>query len=154
MIPTAFIKPLLLALAIAGIFGAGWYKGYSGQHDKLVTYRAQVKSLGKAQTKATEAANDRVQAAATQATQDIQYATTSISGYYRDHPVVRVRNTCASGSTLPIPTSDTRTVDDTTAADNASAYVSPYDPEEVEQVAARLDGLQKLLIKDGVTVPP
>ena len=152
MVSLSLIKPILLGLLLAGVFGAGWWKGYSGEHEKLITLTAQVEATGKAQNTQTKIADAKNKEQANEADKNIRIATDGIADYYRAHPVVRVRDACPGRSTLPEAADHPGGVDDTPASVDASAYVSPYDPEQVEQIAARLDGLQKLLIKDGVAV--
>lgn len=45
-------------LLILGVFGAGYYKGYSGQHDELTSYKAQVTQTA-ADQKAAAIAKDK-----------------------------------------------------------------------------------------------
>ena len=74
----------------------------------------------------------------------------AVHKYYHDNPVIRVRY--ASCSTLPKASGDTQKPDAAPATGNVEAYLSEYSPESTEEIAHRLDQLQKLLIKDGVTI--
>jgi len=53
---------------------------------------------------------------------------------------------------VPGPNDNTSSTNDSATSDNATTYISQYSPYDTEIVANRLDKLQKLLIKDGVTV--
>lgn len=147
-----YIKIAAVALLLGGVFAYGHHVGYQGEHDKLVTLSAQVETIGKAQAEQVKIADAQKKEAANAADQNAAYVANSIAQYYHDHPAVRVRNTC-SGSSSPAQAADNSKVSDgSTASADAPAFVSEYDPEQVELVAARLDGLQKLLIQDGVTI--
>lgn len=60
-IPTFLYKYIGLALIAVGIFGAGYYKGFSGEHNKYITFQAQVTQAVQDQnvaTKKKDAEND------------------------------------------------------------------------------------------------
>ena len=134
-----------IAAAVLIVFlGAGW----AHEHDKRITYQAKVEQAGKDAAKHTAEINTKHQEEMKNAEQNTIIATNSIADWYRAHPVVRVRYTNTDCSTVPGTDNDPGLVDDSTA----SGYVSPYSPESTEQVASRLDQLQKLLRADGVRV--
>lgn len=147
-----YIKIAAIALLLAGVFAYGHHKGYQGEHDKLVTFQAQVKVTGETAAAQVKIVDQKNKEQANEATKNLAGAVSGITDYYKSHPVVRLRNTCAGGSSPAQATDNPQSLDATTSSADASAYVSEYNPEDVELVAARLDELQKLLVKDGVTV--
>jgi len=134
-----------IAAAVLIIFlGAGW----AHEHDKRIVFEAQVEQAGKDAAKHTAEINAKHREEMQNAEQNTIIATNSISDWYRAHPVVRVRYTNTGCSTVP-GTANNPTIPDDTAP---TGYVSPYSPEDTEQVANRLDQLQKLLRADGVRI--
>jgi hypothetical protein len=53
MLTPTVLKGLGILLLLGGVFGAGWWRGYSGEHDKLTTYTVQVTQQGKDQAAQT-----------------------------------------------------------------------------------------------------
>jgi len=134
-----------IAAAVLIIFlGAGW----AHEHDKRIVFEAQVEQAGKDAAKHTAEINAKHQEEMQNAEQNTIIATNSISDWYRAHPVVRVRYTNTDCSTMPGTANNPPIPDDTAP----TGYVSPYSPEDTEQVANRLDQLQKLLLADGVRI--
>jgi hypothetical protein len=144
LIPLQY-KILVGVLALAIGLGGAYFAGWSSQHDVLVTYKAQVNTIAQAQIKENARLEHERKAALDDSIHNTQIATDSISSWYRAHPV-RVLSPCTSG--LPETSSDTQSSNDT----SADRYASPYRPDDTEQVASRLDQLQKLLRRYGVTV--
>ena len=120
--------------------------GWAVEHDKRITYQAKVEQAGADALAHTEKTNAKHREEMQNAEQNTIIATNSIADWYRAHPVVRVRYTGCS--TVPSTDNNPGIPDDSTA----SGYASPYSPEDTEQVASRLDQLQKLLRADGVKV--
>jgi len=120
--------------------------GWAVEHDKRITYQAKVEQAGADALAHTEKTNAKHREEMQNAEQNTIIAANSISTWYRAHPVVRVRYTGCS--TVPSTDNNPGIPDDSTA----SGYASPYSPESTEQVASRLDQLQKLLRADGVKV--
>jgi len=120
--------------------------GWAVEHDKRITYQAKVEQAGADALAHTEKTNAKHREEMQNAEQNTIIATNSIADWYRAHPVVRVRYTGCS--TVPSTDNNPGIPDDSTA----SGYASPYSPESTEQVASRLDQLQKLLRADGVKV--
>jgi len=134
-----------IAAAVLIVFlGAGW----AHEHDKRIVFEAQVEQAGKDAAKHTAEINAKHREELKNAEQNTIIATNSISDWYRAHPVVRVRYTNTGCSTMPGTANNSPIPDDTAP----TGYVSPYSPEDTEQVASRLDQLQKLLRADGVRV--
>ena len=132
-----------IAVFVVIVFlGAGW----AVEHDKRITYQAKVEQAGADALAHTEKTNAKHREEMQNAEQNTIIATNSIADWYRAHPVVRVRYTGCS--TVPSTDNNPGIPDDSTA----SGYASPYSPESTEQVASRLDQLQKLLRADGVKV--
>jgi len=134
-----------IAAAVLIVFlGAGW----AHEHDKRITYQAKVEQAGKDAAKHTAETDAKHREEMQNAEQNTIIATNSISDWYRAHPAVRVRYTNTDCSTVPGTANNPPIPDDTAP----TGYVSPYSPESTEQVASRLDQLQKLLRADGVRV--
>ena len=132
-----------IAVFVVIVFlGAGW----AVEHDKRITYQAKVEQAGADALAQTEKTNAKHRKEMQNAEQNTIIATNSIADWYRAHPAVRVRY--ADCSAVPTTDNDPGLADDSTA----SGYVSPYSPEDTEQVASRLDQLQKLLRADGVRI--
>lgn len=149
-----YIKIASIALLLGGVFAYGHHRGYQGEHDKFVTFQAQVEAVGKAQAAEVVKTDLKNKEAANVATQNLAGAVSGITDYYKRNPVVRVQHADTCGGRTTQAADNPSVADDSATSSDAPAYVSEYNPEEVELVAARLDGLQKLLIKDGVTVQP
>ena len=124
--------------------GAGW----AHEHDKRIVFKAQVEQAGKDAAKHTAEIDAKHLEEMKNAEQNTIIATNSIADWYRAHPAVRVRYANTNCSAVPSTDNNPGIPDDSTA----SGYVSPYSPESTEQVASRLDQLQKLLRADGVRV--
>lgn len=136
-----------LGIAVACLlFACGWLV----RDDDFAAYKAEMKALAEQQARQTEELNAKHEQEAKDAEQNTIIAAERIDAYYRAHPVVRVRYT--SASCVPEANPNPEGADATPAAGDATAYVSPYAPDATEQVANRLDQLQKLLRADGVEV--
>ena len=140
------IKYGAYSLVILAIVGGSYYEGYAGQHDKLVTFKAQVEQQAKDQEAIVKSKEAEYERNLKNAEQNSSYAAQSISDYYLQHPSIRLLhdNTCtvSKANDSPKGSNDTST----------SGYISAYAPELTEQLASQLDQLQKLLIANGVTV--
>ena len=138
------------------IIGASVFCGYKYEKNKYDQFVTQVKSEGQKQATKIAALNKQLEDNANEATKTITDSTTAISDYYHKHPVVkyagRVCNASSGSSAVPGPNDNTQGSNDSASSDNATTYISQYSPYDTEIVANRLDKLQKLLIKDGVTV--
>ena len=146
----------IMVLAIL-IIGASVFGGYKYcMHSKYEPFVSQTKTAGDKQATKIAALNKQLEDNANEATKTITDSTTAISDYYHKHPVVkyvgRVCNASSGSSTVPGPNDNTSSTNDSATSDNATTYISQYSPYDTEIVANRLDKLQKLLIKDGVTV--
>ena len=134
-----------IAVLIVVVFlGAGW----AVEHDKRITYQAKVEQAGADALAQTEKINAKHREEMQNAEQNTIIATNSIADWYRAHPAVRVRYANTNCSAVPSTDNNPGIPDDSTTF----GYVSPYSPESTEQVASRLDQLQKLLRADGVRV--
>ena len=132
-----------IAVFVVIVFlGAGW----AVEHDKRITYQAKVEQAGADALAQTEKINAKHREEMQNAEHNTIIATNSIADWYRAHPVVRVQNNGCS--TMPGTSGDSAGSDDS----STGGYVSPYHPADIEQVANRLDQLQKLLRADGVKV--
>ena len=133
----------IAAIVLIVFLGAGW----AHEHDKRIVFEAQVEQAGKDAAKHTAETDAKHREEMQNAEQNTIIATNSIADWYRAHPVVRVRhdNGC---STMPGTSGDSAGTNDSPTG----GYVSPYHPADIEQVANRLDQLQKLLRADGVKV--
>jgi len=143
-----YIKLGIVAAIVVAVYFFGHHQGYQPEHDKFTTFKASVAeagSLAAAQAKQLDAQHEKE-------LQDAQTNTlntaTAITDYYKSHPVIRVYHDRSGGCSLSKTDSNSSKSDEASTA----GYVSPYSPESTEQVANQLDQLQKLLIKDGVTV--
>jgi membrane protein involved in colicin uptake len=54
MIPISAYKPIGLVLVLLMFGGACYYQGYAGEHDKLITFKAQVDQAAKDQNDASK----------------------------------------------------------------------------------------------------
>ena len=134
----------IAAIVLIVFLGAGW----AHEHDKRIVFEAQVEQAGKDAAKHTAETDAKHREEMQNAEQNTIIATNSIADWYRAHPAVRVRYANTNCSAVPSTDNNPGIPDDSTA----SGYVSPYSPESTEQVASRLDQLQKLLRADGVRV--
>lgn len=140
--PLAY-KLLLAALMLATAFTGGLLY----ERAKLSAYKGEVKGVAEQQVREVKAVDGKNEGSANATEQSYVEAITGVDAYYKSHPVVRVQyRDCTSP--LPETASDPKGVDATAA----SGYVSPYSPSDTEQIAVRLDALQRLLVADGVTV--
>jgi hypothetical protein len=143
--------PMLPYKLIAGLVGVlilvsgAYYKGYSGEHEKLITYQAQVTAIGKAQIAQNKIIEAKQQEASDHAASTLKTTSDSIHAYYAAHPVIRVRYTASGSCGVPEAIGDTKRTDGATSSEYAPAYISEYNPEQVEQVANRLYQLQLLI---------
>lgn len=129
------------------LVGGAYYRGWSSQHDVYIAYKARVAQTASIQAAETAKIDAYHQKELEDATHNTQIATDSISAWYKSHPVrVLLPSACASG--VSTASSNTQGADDYAPIE----YASPYRPDDTEQVANRLDQLQKLLIKDGVQI--
>lgn len=89
-IPYKYLAVLGVALAI---FGAGWYSGYSPQHDKLTAYKAEVAQAAKSQ---------QIANAEKEKEHDAQtvYVANSYDAYYKQL-IARLRDTQRRSSGVP-----------------------------------------------------
>lgn len=147
-ISPGLIKLLAGIAFVAGLMGVSWFYGYSGQHDILVSERAKNKQAADSQAILVDKLNKELEANKNESAKQTADAVQSINDYYKLHPVVRVRYKSGSCSAVSEADSNPQSIDGTTAI----GYVSPYSPKSTEQVANRLDQLQKLLVKDRVQV--
>ena len=135
------------AIATAVLLGGCVYYGWHLRDRDFSEYKLQVNSTAKAQAILTAQLNKKLKDNSDEAAKNVQIATQSIADYYKSHPVIRLRIKHGS-CTVSTADSGSKGADGSTSA----FYASPYTPESAEQVANRLDQLQKLLIKNGVTV--
>jgi hypothetical protein len=145
-------KYLIELLFIVLTFLGGALLGYEHEHKHLEAIEAQQKILSKQQEDAVKVLNKKIEDNANEATTQLQDSAKTITDYYANHPNVVVRVHHDGACSLSGTVSDTSLVNDAPTSADVTAYVSPYPPESCEVVANQLDELQKLLIKDGVTV--
>ena len=147
--PTATLYRLMGGIFLLTAFGAACaFCGWRVPHDELVRFRAEVVAAGRvqqAQSLVTDALHKKEMK---DAADSMVVAVGGIDNYYKQHPVVRLRDTCTGGSTVPQAAGGAEVPDGTSPSD----YVTAYDPRDVEKVAARLNELQRLLRVDGVEV--
>ena len=144
LIPTQY-KILAGLLVITLSLGGAYYSGWANQHDQYLAYKARVDAIAEAQIKENARIATERKAALDDSIHNTQIATDSIANWYRTHPE-RVLSPCTSG--VSEASSNTQGVNDTTT----TLYASPHRPDDTEQVASRLDQLQKLLVRYGVRV--
>ena len=137
-----------MLLILVTLLASAYYKGYSGEHEKLIAFQAKVAQEAadqKAQSELKDKQAKENENASKQAAAD---AMQGISDYYRAHPVVRMRNPSSCSVSVPQTIGSTQVTDDSAT----SGYFSPYSPEVTEEIAGRLYELQKLLTADGVEI--
>ena len=142
------VEALIGLVLIAIIFGLGYYI----ESKNFSAYKTEQQILVKDRNDEVAKLNKQLKDNSQNAETQLQDTSKAISDWYVSHPVVRLQpNTCSQQGTGP--TNNTVGPNGITAATDAQPYfISSYDPEQVEQVANRLDQLQKLLIKDGVKI--
>ena len=146
LIPTQYkILAGMFALTIG--LGVAYWAGWDSGNTKYLDYKARVEQTAAQQAEFIKRLEHERQEALDESVRKIQDTTDSINSYYRSHPVIRVRDTC-SASGVPETASNPQGADDT----SATLYASPYRPDDTEQVANRLDQLQKLLKEYNVTI--
>ncbi len=124
-----------MAIVVALFGGFMYFKGWSGEHDKLVSYEATIKAMGEQQ-----------QAIVKEKDKENEDTANYIAGQY-DSYFKRLRQH-SSGGNVPQANSCTKGAD----GSSASGYVGHFTDEEVKEQAGKLYFLQQLLIKDGVQV--
>jgi len=150
-----YVATLCFAAGLAsGAIPAWKYQGalkdaVQAHYDSFV---AQTKTIGEQAAKAAKKLDEEHAKEMKNAEQNTVYATNSIDAYYRAHPAVRVLHSDSGCSPDPKTTDHPKSTDGTPPGTDASAYLSEYNPQVVEQIASRLDQLQKLLMADGVAV--
>jgi len=132
----------IAALVVIIFLAAGWAR----EHDKRIVFEAQIAQAAQDAERRAAEINAKYQEEMKNAEQNTITAANAIADWYRAHPVVRVQH--SSCGQVPGSADSSQGADGT----SPSGYVSPYSPEETEQVANRLDQLQKLLRADGVRV--
>jgi len=137
-------KLLMILFILLFDFAGGVYY----EHEKFAAYKNEQTGIVKAMQIEVKATDDKNKENANVAQQNSTQAINGINAWYNAHPVIRVRNNSPNPYALSIPANHTANVNDTAP----DGYVSPYSPRDTEAVAARLDGLQQLLIKGRVTV--
>jgi hypothetical protein len=142
------IEALIGILIVLMIFCAGYYVEYKN----FKTFKDEQSLLLKDRNAQITALNQTIKENANESESQLQDTSKSITDWYVAHPVVRVQpNTC--NGQVPGPNNNTAGPNGvTTGSDAGTYYLSQYSPADTEQVANRLDQLQKLLIKDGVKV--
>jgi len=144
-------KLIILALLLIGCLTGGAFAGWTYEHNQLQKIEADLNSKVAVQTALVSKLNqENIQNADTAQTTLIS-SLDSVHSYYKSHPVIRVHYVNGS-CTVSSTSGDTSSPDAASSSGDVTAFISPYSPEACEQVATRLDGLQKLLTKDGVTV--
>ena len=147
--PTVTFYKLMGGILFLLVFGATCaFCGWRIPHDELTRFRAEVEAAGRVQQAQSLATDTKHQQEMKNAAESMVQAVGGIDSYYKQHPVVRVRDVCPGGSGMPQTAGGAEGID----AATVSGYVSPYSPQEVEKVAAQLNELQLLLLRDGVTV--
>lgn len=140
----------IFALIIAALlFGAGFMT------DRVYysNYKGEVKGAADVRGEITKAANTKNEGDYHASNEDITGALQNQADYYKLHPIVKYVRVQDNGcSAVPGPADNTQGGHGATTGSDVATYLSPYSPEEVEQVAARLDNLQQRLLKAGVTV--
>lgn len=141
MDPYKYLIELVLGLLICLFFT---YIGYSYEHTKFNQFKVEVTAAGEKQAVESIQTDKENKQHELQTQTDSTNAIASITSYYKLHPVRVCGNT--GSSTVSSPAFDTKRADGTSTI----SYASPYNPEDVELVAARLQALQTLLKEDGV----
>ena len=140
------IQYKLLAILFVLLFD--FVAGVYYEHEKFVVYKNEQTGIVKAMQIEVKATDDKNKEDANVAQQNSIQAINGINDWYIAHPVIRMRNNSPSPYALSIPANHTASVNDTAP----DGYASPYSPRDTEAIAARLNGLQQLLIKGGVTI--
>ena len=142
----------VLGIVSAILFGIGYYAcyhiSYLPERDAYTKFVAQTEQIGKDQSKITDATNLENERKLKNAEKNTVDTAIAIADYWKHHPVIRVRYTSSGGCTLSKATGNPENTDGTASI----GYVSAFSQADTEQVANRLDQLQKLLIRYGVTV--
>jgi len=157
--PLAPYKYLIIAILLIFYTGGSIYLGYRYEDNVLIAFTAKVKEAGDAQTAAAAAKDKQNQEDANEAQTNATQAINSIADYYNQHPVTVVTRlpNGTSSCTVSGATNSPGSTNEAGATGNAPTqpavqYVSPYNPEQVEEMASQLNQLEKLLINDGVQV--
>ena len=150
------MNPIILKLIIGALIalilvGGGAFGGYTFEHDKMVKLEADLNAKVAIQTAAVLAVNKTVKDNENEASTNLVTSVNAVHAYYAAHPV-RVLSS-ANCSALSSTTGNSQVINGASSVPDATTlYASPYSPPDTEDVAVRLDALQKLLVKDGVTV--
>jgi len=126
------------ALVIAAFGGFMYYKGYSGEHDKLVAFQASAKTIAHVQNKASK-----------QKDKENEVNAKSIAHQYNHYrkSVDRMQHNSGSGKVSKAPR-DPKGADGSAASCNDRHFTD----KEVMREAGKLYYLQQLLRQDGVKV--
>lgn len=134
----------LLGVALA-IFGAGWYSGYSPQHDKLVSYKAQVAQAAKDQEIAVKAKEKEHDA-------QTAYVADSYSNYYQQL-LTRLRDAQRRSSGLPQTASGPQGADGTQQELSRACQGSQFYSNALED-ALKLQHWQEWAARQNIPVVP
>jgi hypothetical protein len=145
MSPVA-IRLTLVALILFIFMMIGAEAAYSYEHSKLIKLESDLTTKAAVQAALVAKLNQEIKGNADESQSQLQDTAKSITDYYVAHPVRVQVNTC--------PGTVSSTTGNPARPDAASepSFLTTYDPEQVELMANQLDLLEKLLIKDGVTV--
>jgi hypothetical protein len=139
MLEKMVIVIVLLVVAFLG--------GMAVEGEKFSAYKYEQKGIAESQAKFAKDTDAKNKGDANDAQQSYVEAINGVDAWYRDHPVTRLQYIPHTG-TVSKADCDTKSTDETAPGQ----YVSPYSPADTEQIAVRLDQLQKLLIRDGVNL--
>lgn len=138
------------AILLMAFGGFMYFKGYSGQHDALVSMEARTAQLGRDQAAMVAAYDKRIKENADDADKNATVIADGIHTYYLSHPVRVLDPNTSCGTATKTPGNPQGAGQAGGPEVPATQYASPYTPEETEQLASQLDQLLRLLHLDGV----
>lgn len=154
LIPLPY-KLIGVGILVIGLFGCGYWRGYTNEHIKFVAYESQVKAQGEMQAnlnKQKEIENDRQ---TQQVAQDYAATTNELH-----NQLERLRNLYAGGSTVSTVASNSQGLNETGIKLPRSCEDTGYDPCEVSRQffegalndANKVEGFQDWVIREHIPV--
>lgn len=148
----ALIKQIIIIIAILCLCIASGYGGYKYESTKYDKFVSEVKIAGDKQAAESLTKDKEYKDNAQQAQDNSTNAINGINDWYNKHPPVGVQHDGSCSSTVPQTNSNTEGINEADTQGYTGWYLSPYSPEETEQIGSQLQGLLDLLHKDGVQI--
>lgn len=82
-------KQIAIAIVIALVYGAGYYKGYSNQKVKFDAFKLEVKLNAELQKKQNELVVKKQESITAKVTKEYKDALSKLHAYYSKHPVIK-----------------------------------------------------------------